>query len=213
MYEMKNSKVYAAIEDVKKGIPIIIVDDYDRENEGDVLVAAEKANEKNLAFCMKHARGLMCLPCNGEILDRLKVPMMVQTSTDKLGTPFTVSIDAVTTTTGMSVHDRLKTISVLLDDNSTPYHLQMPGHLFPLKAKKNLLKERRGHTESSVELLRLAGLKEVGVIAEIINDDGTMAKNEDINAFAKNHNLKIISVEEIYNAVYKETMKISPIFN
>ena len=212
MGEIENSKVYTAIEDVKRGIPIIVVDDHDRENEGDVLVAGEKANEKNLAFCMKHARGLMCLPCNEEILDRLKVPMMVQASTDKLGTPFTVSIDATTTTTGMSVYDRLKTISVLLDNNSTPHHLQMPGHLFPLKAKKNLLKERRGHTESSIELLRLAGLREVGVIAEIINDDGTMAKGEDIKAFAKNHNLKIISVEEIYNAVHKEVIKISPFF-
>ena len=197
--------------DIKNGVPVIVVDDRDREDEGDLLIAGEKANAHNLAFCMRCARGLMCLPCSGKILDRLKVPMMINNSTDKLGTPFTVSVDAITTTTGMSVHDRLRTISVLLDGNSKPEQLQKPGHLFPLRAKDNLLKARRGHTEASIELLRLAGLKEVGVIAELINDDGTMAKGKDIKLFAKNHNLKIISVEEIYNAAYKEALEISPI--
>ncbi len=208
---MNNKKIYSALEDIGRGIPIVIVDDYDRENEGDMVIAGEKANVHNLAFCMRYARGLMCLPCNGNILDRLKVPMMINNPTDKFGTPFTVSIDAVTTTTGMSVHDRLKTISVLLDGNSKPEQLQKPGHLFPLRAKEDLLKSRRGHTEATIELLRLVGLKEVGVIAELINDNGTMTKGEDINLFARNHNLKVISVEEIYNAVYKDTLKISPI--
>ncbi len=208
---MNNGKVYSALEDIRKGIPIIVVDDYDRENEGDVVIAAEKANARNLAFCMRYARGLMCLPCSGKILDRLKVSMMVENPTDKLNTPFTVSVDAITTTTGMSVHDRLKTIAVFLDEKSKPEHLQKPGHLFPLRARVNLLKDRRGHTESSVELMKLAGLKEIGVIAELINDDGTMTKGDEIEAFARNHNLKIISVAEIYNAVYKEAVKISPI--
>ena len=198
------TKIDEVLNNIKQGKPIIIVDDYDRENEGDILIAAEKADERNLAFCMRYARGLMCLPCNGEILDRLQVPMMVQRSTDKLGTPFTVSIDAITTTTVMSVHDRLKTISVLLDGNSKPEQIQMPGHLFPLRARKSLLKERRGHTESSIELLRLAGLKEIGVIAEIINDDGTMAKGKDLERFAASHNLNIISIAEIFKKVYSE---------
>ena len=208
---MNNGKVYSALEDIRKGIPIIVVDDYDRENEGDLVIAGEKANVHNLAFCMRYARGLMCLPCSGKILDRLKVPMMVENPTDKLNTPFTVSVDAITTTTGMSVHDRLKTIAIFLDEKSKPEHLQKPGHLFPLRARVNLLKDRRGHTESSVELMKLAGLKEIGVIAELINDDGTMTKGDEIEAFARNHNLKIISVAEIYNAVYKEVVKISPL--
>lgn len=203
--------IHDVLEDVRRGIPVIVVDDRNREDEGDLLIAGENANVNNLAFCMLHARGLMCLPCSGKILDRLQIPMMVKNSTDKLGTPFTVSVDSTTTTTGMSVNDRLKTISVFLDNNSKPDHLQRPGHLFPLRAKDNLLKERRGHTEASIELLRLAGLKEIGVIAELINENGTMSKREDIREFSKKHNLKIISVEDIYNFVYKSGIEISPL--
>lgn len=205
------SNIQDILHDIKNGFPVIVVDDHNREDEGDLLIAGEKANVNNLAFCMLHARGLMCLPCSSKILDRLNIQMMVENSNDKLGTPFTISADAITTTTGMSVHDRLKTISVFLDDNSKPDQLQKPGHLFPLRAKDKLLRERRGHTEASIELLRLAGLKEVGVIAELINEDGTMSKGEDIKKFARKHNLKIISVEEIYNFAYKEVIKISPL--
>lgn len=200
---MSANKIDEILSDIKSGIPVIVVDDYDRENEGDIVIAADKANRFNVSFCMRYARGLMCLPCDGKILDRLKIPMMVEDSTDPQQTPFTVSVDALEdTTTGMSVYDRLKTISVFLDDNSKPEELGRPGHLFPLRPRENLLQDRRGHTESSIELTKLANLNPVTVIVEIVNDDGTMAKGNDIDEFAKEHNLKIISVKEIYDAAY-----------
>ena len=141
------------IEDIQNGIPIIVVDEYDRENEGDILLAAEKATRDNLVFTLNHAGGLMCLPSNGKLLDYFQVPAMTNKSNDPLETPFTVSVDATTTGTGMSIEDRLKTIAVLLNDNATTNDLQFPGHLFPLRARTDLLKERRGHTEASIELI------------------------------------------------------------
>jgi len=197
------TKLNSVLEDVKNGIPVIIIDDSNREDEGDLVLAAEQANQSNLAFCMKHARGLMCLPCTRDRLDRLKIPMMPSNNLDALQTPFTVSVDAVEgTTTGMSVFDRLKTIDVMLNETSTPNQLSHPGHLFPLRAKDGLLKERQGHTESSVELVKLAGFKPVAIIIEIMNDDGTMTKGKQLVEFANKHDLKIITIEEIYNAVY-----------
>lgn len=190
--------------DIKNGKPVLVVDDYDRENEGDVVLAAEKVTIDSIAFCMRYARGLMCIPSNGKVLDQLNLPPMVQNSTDRNQTPFTVSVDAAEgTTTGMSAFDRLKTIGVFLDPNAQPQHLNRPGHLFPLRARDGLLKERRGHTETSVELMRASNLKEVAVIVEVINDDGTMAKENDLRKFCKKHNIRIISVQEIYEAVYK----------
>lgn len=189
--------------DIKRGSPVLVVDDYDRENEGDIVIAAEKATRDSVAFAMRYARGLMCLPCSGEILDRLEIPMMVQNSTDRNQTPFTISVDAAEgTTTGMSVFDRLKTIEVFLDRKSKPHHLHRPGHLFPLRPRNGLLKERRGHTETSIELMRAARLKEIAIIVEVIKDDGTMAKGDDLRRFCKRHNLNIISVQEIYDAIY-----------
>ena len=192
------------LSDIKSGKPVLVVDDYDRENEGDIVIAEEKANKDTVAFAMRYARGLMCLPCNGKILDRLKLPPMVKRSTDRNQTPFTVSVDATEgTTTGMSVFDRLKTIGVFLDPKSKPKQLSRPGHLFPLRPRDELLKVRRGHTESSIELVRAAKLKEIAVIVEVINDDGTMAKGRDLEKFCKRHGMNIISVQEIYDAVYK----------
>lgn len=200
-------KINQVIEDIKNGKPVIVVDDYDREFEGDIVIAAEKANEYNLIFSMRHARGLMCLPCLQERCDRLDIPMMRTNNNDKYGTPFTVSIDAIEgTTTGMSVYDRMKTISVFLDENSKPNQLSQPGHLFPLRARPGLLKERRGHTEGSVELCVLSGLKPIAVIIEIMNEDGTMTKGEQLEKFAKIYNLNIISIEEIYDAVYNKSI-------
>ena len=174
------------LDNYNNGKPIILVDEYDRENEGDIVIAAEKCNVDNLVFTMNNARGLMCLPAEGSILDRLKLPPMVENNTDPNETPFTVSIDASEgTTTGMSVQDRLRTISVLLDDNSKPEELSRPGHLFPLRARDNLLKVRRGHTEGSIQLMKLAGVKPVAMIVEIMNDDGTMAKGGDLDKFAE----------------------------
>ena len=147
---------------------------------------------------------LMCLPCLRDRLDRLEVPMMQTNGLDEFGTPFTVSIDAVKgTTTGMSINDRLKTISVMLDENSNPGELAYPGHLFPLRAHPDLLQGRRGHTESSVEIVKSAGLKEVAIIVEIMNDDGTMKKGDDLYSFAKEYNLCLVSVQEIYEYIYE----------
>ena len=201
------TKVQQVIQDIKNGKPVIVVDDYDREFEGDIVLAAEMANEYNLIFSMRHAKGLMCLPCLQDRCDRLSIPMMETNNNDKFGTPFTVSIDATeNTTTGMSVFDRLKTISVFVDENSKPNQLAQPGHLFPLRARPGLLKERRGHTEGSVELCLLSGMKPVAVIIEIMNEDGTMTKGEQLEKFAKIYNLNIISIEEIYDAVYNQSL-------
>ena len=167
------------------------------------MLAAEMANEFNLAFCIRNGGGLMCLPCKRDRLERLQIPMMPSNGLDPLETPFAVSIDAVeSTTTGMSVQDRMKTIAVLLDETSAPAELHYPGHLFPLRAKDTLLLERRGHTESSLELVKLAGYKPVSVIVEIMNEDGTMKRGQQLHDFAKIYNLMIISVEEIYDEVY-----------
>lgn len=199
-------RIQQAITDIQNGIPVVLVDDFDREFEGDIVIAAEKANKWNLNFAMKHGRGLMCLPCLQDRLDRFEIPMSPTNKNDKYGTPFTVSIDAVKdTTTGMSVYDRLKTIETLLkDENCDPKDFSYPGHLFPLCAKPNLLKTRRGHTEGSIELMKMANMKSVAVIVEIMSDDGTMTKGEKLEDFAKTYNLTLISIDEIYNYVYKD---------
>jgi 3,4-dihydroxy 2-butanone 4-phosphate synthase/GTP cyclohydrolase II len=198
----KISQIKDAIKDIKSGIPIIVVDNAERENEGDLVVAAQKANVDNISFCMRYARGLMCIPCEGKILDQLKIPMMVKKTEDPLETPFTVSVDAKTTSSGMSVYDRLKTIKVFLNKNLKAKQLQRPGHMFPLRPRNRLLKERQGHTEASIVLMKLAKLKEVAIIVEIINDNGTMARGNDLKLFSKKHNLKIISIDEIIKAFY-----------
>ena len=202
-----NSNIEIALSDIKSGRPIIIIDDSDREDEGDLVLAAEMANQFNLAFCMKHGGGLMCLPCTKDRLDRMGIPMMPSNDLDPLQTPFAVSIDATEgTTTGMSVFDRLKTISVLLDDNSQRNEFHYPGHLFPLRARDGLLKERRGHTESSVEIVKLAGFKPVAMIIEMMNSDGTMTKGQQIYDFAKTYNITIVTIDEIYDAVYNKSV-------
>jgi 3,4-dihydroxy 2-butanone 4-phosphate synthase/GTP cyclohydrolase II len=205
--KLLHHKIKNILDEIKRGKPVIIVDEYDRENEGDIVIAAEKATPENLAFAARYARGLMCVPTTGDILDRLKIPQMVPVNTDKNGTPFTVSVDALEgATTGMSVYDRIKTLNILLNDNSRPEELARPGHMFPLRARPNLLKDRRGHTEGSLELLKMSGLKQVSVIVEIMNDDGTMTKGGDLNKFANDHGLSIISIEEIYEAAYNESI-------
>jgi len=193
------------LEDVRNGKPVIIVDDKDREDEGDIVIAADKATVHNLVFAMNHARGLMCIPCDRSILERLNIGMMPTNSLDKLETPFCVSVDAIEgTTTGMSVQDRLKTISVLTNPESQPSELCQPGHLFPLRPRAGLLKERRGHTEASIELVKLAGSQPIAVIVEIMDNDGTMVKGKRLHDYVKMYNLRLISIEEIYNAVYNK---------
>ena len=202
-----NRKVQSALDDLRKGKPMVLVDEYNRENEGDVVVAGEKANVDNIVFTMNKARGLMCVPCDGSILDRLQLPPMVKNNTDVNHTPFTVSADAAEgTTTGMSVHDRLATVAVFLDDNSNPEDLNRPGHLFPLRAADGLFKERRGHTEGSIELMKLAGLKPVAIICEMMNDDGTMCKGGEITKFAVENGLTVLSTEEVYEAAYHKSL-------
>jgi len=200
---LKHGKVQRAIRDLRAGRPVIVVDDYNRENEGDLVLAAEMVNEDNLMFMLRHAGGLMCLPCTHETTERLELPMMPSNGLDEYGTPFTVSIDAIKgCTTGMSLGDRLKTIKVMLNENSTPDQLSYPGHMFPLRAHPGLLKARSGHTEASIELMKLCDLKEVAIIIEIMNEDGTMKKGERLDKFAREYGLELISVQEIYDAVY-----------
>jgi 3,4-dihydroxy 2-butanone 4-phosphate synthase / GTP cyclohydrolase II len=190
------------IRDIKRGIPVIVVDDYSRENEGDFVLSAEKTTYKNLLFIKNYGGGLICVPTSGEILDKLKIPMMVKKSTDPLGTPFTITVDITNGTTGMSIHDKLCTIKTIANAKSKPSDLSRPGHIFPLRPKADLLKKRKGHTEASIELMKLAGLREVAVIIEIMNIDGTMARMDDLKKLKNRHSVKIISVEEIYSHVY-----------
>jgi len=173
--------IVEAISDIQRGIPIVITDSLERENEGDLMIAAEKATPDLLSFFINSASGLMCLPVEKFILDRLEIPMSPTNNGDKFSTPFSVSIDARhDITTGMSVLDRMKTISVLLDEKSTPSDITYPGHMFPLRSHPLLLNGRQGHTEASIQLCKLAGCRPVAVISEIMTPDGTMAKLEDL---------------------------------
>jgi 3,4-dihydroxy 2-butanone 4-phosphate synthase/GTP cyclohydrolase II len=187
-----------AIEDIKQGKMIIVVDDEDRENEGDLTMAAELVTSDAINFMAKHGRGLICLPMLGERLDELQIPMQVTENTAKLGTAFTVSIDATYgITTGISAHDRAHTIKVTLDPESKPGHLARPGHIFPLRAKPGGVLKRAGQTEAAVDLAILAGLYPAGVICEIMNDDGTMARIPHLLKVCEEFNMKMITVADL----------------
>ncbi|WP_298705066.1 bifunctional 3,4-dihydroxy-2-butanone-4-phosphate synthase/GTP cyclohydrolase II [uncultured Veillonella sp.] len=185
------------LEDIKIGKPVIIVDDESRENEGDIVIAAEFATTENINFMVKEARGIVCTPMKKADLDRLGISQMVEKNTDNHETAFTVTVDHVDTTTGVSPYERGLTIRHLLDDNAKPEDFRRPGHVFPLQYKEGGVLVRQGHTEASVDLCRLAGLKEASVICEITNDDGSMARLDDLLAFAEKHDLKIASVAEL----------------
>lgn len=194
------AKVTRAIEQVRAGGMVIMVDDEDRENEGDLVFAAEFATPELVNFMVKEARGLVCLTLEGEMVDRLRLPMMGDTakSGGSHGTAFTVSIEAKRgVTTGISAHDRCQTILTAIHENAKPEDIVVPGHIFPLKARSGGVLERAGHTEGSVDLARLAGLKGAGVICEIMNDDGSMARMPDLEAFAKKHNLPIVAIADL----------------
>jgi len=191
-------KIAGILEDLKAGKPVIVVDNYDRENEGDLVMAAEKVDAKTLAFIAREARGIMCIPTAKTILDRLEIPMSPSNNNDKFSTPFTVSIDARDgVTTGVSVEDRMVTIGLVLDETTKPEQLAYPGHLFPLRPRRGLLKERQGHTEASVQLCLMAKMKPVAIICEIMNNDGSMARVPDLELFSIEHNLNMISIDEI----------------
>lgn len=191
------STIEEAIEDIKNGKMIIVVDDENRENEGDLIMAGELATYENLNFMAKMGRGLICTPVSGELALNLGLHPMVANNTDPHTTAFTVSIDHKSNTTGISIGDRLATIKALCDDETKPGDFNRPGHIFPLVAKKGGVVERPGHTEAAVDLAKMSGLKPVGVIVEILNDDGTMARIPDLLKFSKEYNLKIITIEEL----------------
>ena len=193
----KFNTIEEAISDIKDGKIIIVVDNPDRENEGDLLMAAEKVTGEAINFMAKYGRGLICMPVEEERLNELKIGPMVENNTDNHETAFTVAIDHASTTTGISAFERAITIQKVLDDNTKPEDFRRPGHVFPLVAKKNGVLERNGHTEAAVDLPKLAGLKGAGVICEIMKDDGTMARTPDLLEFAKFNNLKIITIEEL----------------
>lgn len=192
------SSIVDAIEDVKQGKMIVIVDDEDRENEGDLMIAAESCTPEAVNFMAKYGRGLICLTLTEERTAQLGLPMMVQENQAQFGTPFTVSIDAKKDiTTGISAADRAKTIEVTMDPEATQYDLVMPGHIFPLRARDGGVLVRAGQTEGSVDMARLAGLKPAGVICEIMNDDGTMARVIELSKFVKEHKIKMITIKDL----------------
>jgi 3,4-dihydroxy 2-butanone 4-phosphate synthase / GTP cyclohydrolase II len=192
------STIEEAVQDLKAGRMIILVDDEDRENEGDLVVAAEKITPEHINFMAKFGRGLICLAMTEEQLRRLQIPMMVKENQSPFGTAFTVSIESATgVTTGISAADRARTIQVASNPQSGPRDIVMPGHIFPLRAKEGGVLVRAGQTEGSVDLARLAGLEPAGVICEIMNDDGSMSRLKDLVPYAKEHGLKIVSVAEL----------------
>lgn len=193
---MLNS-IKEAIEDIKAGRQVIIVDSENRENEGDLAMAAEFVTAEDINFMAKHGRGLICTPMLGERLDALNLPDMVDRSNDPRKTAFTVSVDGKNSTTGISAFERCETIKDLINDEITADDIKRPGHIFPLRYAKGGVLRRAGHTEAIIDLARLAGAKEAGIICEIMNDDGTMARVSELKEFAKKFNLKIISIADL----------------
>ncbi|SHJ95851.1 3,4-dihydroxy 2-butanone 4-phosphate synthase / GTP cyclohydrolase II [Clostridium cavendishii DSM 21758] len=203
MNEFNN--IEEAIEDIKLGKMVIVIDDPDRENEGDLIMAAEMVTSEAINFMVTHARGLICMPLEESILDNLNIPQMVEKNTDNHETAFTVSIDHKDTTTGISAYERALTIRKVLESNNAS-DFRRPGHIFPLRAKKGGVLERAGHTEAAVDLAKFAGLKPACAICEIMNEDGSMARTKELIKFAKLHNLKIITVKDLIS--YKKERMI-----
>lgn len=197
--DIKLDSIEGAIEDIRNGKMIIVVDDEDRENEGDFIAAAEKVTPEMINFMAQHGRGLICAPLIEERCDELDLNMMVNNNTVLHNTQFTVSVDLIGNgcTTGISAHDRAKTIYALTQKNTKSADLGRPGHIFPLKAKEGGVLRRTGHTEASVDLARLAGLKPAGILVEILNDDGSMARLPRLREVADKFNLKLISIEDL----------------
>lgn len=194
---MQFDTIELAIEALRNGESIIVVDDEDRENEGDLVAVTEWMDDNTINFMAKEGRGLICAPIDKSIAERLKLQSMEKNNTDIYGTHFTVSIDHYKTTTGISAHERTQTARALIDENTNPEDFHRPGHLFPLIAKENGVLTRNGHTEAAVDLARLTGAQPAGVICEIMNDDGTMAKGEDLQSFKERHHLKMITIKSL----------------
>ncbi|HIY42513.1 MAG TPA: bifunctional 3,4-dihydroxy-2-butanone-4-phosphate synthase/GTP cyclohydrolase II [Candidatus Nocardiopsis merdipullorum] len=187
-----------AIADFAAGRAVVVVDDEDRENEGDIIFSAELATPELLAFMIRHTSGVVCVPMEGKDLDRLELPLMTARNEESLGTAYTITVDArEEVTTGISAADRAHTIALLATADSRPTDFVRPGHILPLRARPGGVLARRGHTEASVDLARLAGLRPAGVLAEVVNDDGTMARLPRLREFADEHGLKLVSVEQL----------------
>ncbi|MDD1737291.1 MAG: bifunctional 3,4-dihydroxy-2-butanone-4-phosphate synthase/GTP cyclohydrolase II [Methanothrix sp.] len=195
---MSFCSVEEAISDIKAGRFIIVLDDENRENEGDLVIAAEKATPEAINFMVRHARGLVCMPMTRERLDELELPLMTLQNTESMQTAFTLSVDArASTTTGISAFDRAATVKALIDPETKRCDIVTPGHLFPLRAKEGGVLRRSGHTEACIDLARLAGLNPAGVICEIMNEDGSMARLAELEKFAEKHGLKMLTIESL----------------
>jgi 3,4-dihydroxy 2-butanone 4-phosphate synthase/GTP cyclohydrolase II len=187
-----------AIDAIARGEAVVVVDDANRENEGDLIIAAEKTTPETMAFMVRHTSGVICMPLEGTRLDELQLPMMVAENTTAYRTAFTVSVDAKRgTTTGISAGDRATTVHALIDRGTRPEDLARPGHIFPLRYREGGVLKRAGHTEAAVDLARLAGLSPAGVLAEVVNDDGTMSRLPELERFAARHDLKLISIADL----------------
>jgi len=186
-----------ALDDLRAGKLILVTDDENRENEGDLICAAEFATTENVNFMAMHAKGLICMPMSEKYIKKLRLPQMVEDNTDNHETAFTVSIDHVSTTTGISAAERSVTAMKCVDENAKPEDFRRPGHMFPLLARKNGVLERNGHTEATVDLLRLAGLHECGLCCEIMRDDGTMMRTPELHQMAEKYGLKFITIKEL----------------
>ena len=195
---MSFAKIEDAIEAIRNGQMVIVVDDEERENEGDIIVAAEKATVDHVGFMVRHCSGIICVPMEGERLEALNLPLMAPDNSESMGTAFTVSVDARHgTTTGISAADRATTIRTLIDADTKPHDLARPGHIFPLRYVEGGVLRRAGHTEASVDLARMAGLFPAGVLCEVVNDDGTMARLPELERFAEGHDLLLISIADL----------------
>ncbi len=189
--------IETAIADIKNGKMVIVADDENREAEGDLVIAAEKADAAAINFMITHAKGLVCVPLTSARLDELKLPAMVSKNNDRHCTAFTVSVDGPDSTTGISAFERAATVKALIDPNTQPKDMIKPGHMFPLRAKDGGVLERAGHTEASIDLVKLAGLYPASVICEVVNEDGTMARVKDLMVFAEKHGIHLISVADL----------------
>src|SRR5919109_520846 len=195
---MPFSTIEDAIKAIADGELVIVVDDANRENEGDLIIAAEKVTPEAMAFMIRHTSGVVCMPLEGTRLDELQLPMMVAENTTAYRTAFTVSVDAKRgTTTGISAADRTTTVHALIDPQTRPEDLARPGHIFPLRYREGGVLKRAGHTEAAVDLARLAGLYPAGALCEIVNEDGTMARLPQLARFAAGHGLRIISISDL----------------
>lgn len=186
-----------ALEDLRRGKIILVTDDENRENEGDFICAAQFATTENINFMATHGKGLICMPMSEEYVEKLKLPQMVENNTDNHETAFTVSIDHITTTTGISAVERSITALACVKEDAKPEDFRRPGHMFPLKAKKNGVLERNGHTEATVDLCRLADLKECGLCCEIMREDGTMMRTEELSKLAQQYQMKFITIKNL----------------